>query len=130
MTLVLHWTSPGPSEYAPSGPHLDLLTLVTTWASSGHVSTAWPEGWPHLDLVSGVATCTSPIPGEFVAHLDLIAVDSFLASPGTGDSDPNWASPRYGDSGPHLWTIMTWILCSTPKPHLDMMTLNLLWASP
>ena len=63
-------------------------------------------------------------------HLDLIAVDSFLASPGTCDSAPNWASPRSGDSGPHLWTIMTWILCSTPEPHLDMMILDALWASP
>ena len=65
----------------------------------------------------------SPSPGDFVPHLDLIAVDSFLASPGTGNSDPNWASPRSGDSGPHLWTIITWILCSTPETHLDMMTL-------
>ena len=84
----------------------------------------------------------SPIPGEFVAHLDLIAVDSFLASPGSGNSDPNWASPRSGDSGPHLWTIMTWILCSTPEPHpylvtqvsrgpnLDMVNLILTSSSP
>ena len=72
----------------------------------------------------------SPRLGYFDPHLDLIAVDSFLASLGTGDSEPNWASPRSGDSGPHLWTIMTWILCSTPEPHLDMMTLEPLWASP
>ena len=64
-----------------------------------------------------------PSPVDFLPHLDLIAVDTFLASPGTGDSDPNWASPRSGDSGPHLWNIMTCILCSTPEPHLDMMTL-------
>ena len=44
----------------------------------------------------------SSSPGDFVPHLDLIAMDSFLASAGTGDSDPNWASPRSGDSGPHL----------------------------
>ena len=71
----------------------------------------------------------SPCPGDFVPHLDLIAVDSFLASPGTGDSDPNWAPPRSGDSGPHLWTIMTWILCSTPEPQLDKITLLHSWAS-
>ena len=65
-----------------------------------------------------------PSPGEFVAHLDLIDVDSFLASPGIFDSDPNWASARSGDSGPHLRTILIWILGSTPEPHLDMMTLN------
>ena len=57
-------------------------------------------------------------PGDFVPHLELIAVDSFLASPGTGDS------------GPHLGIIGTWLLCSTPEPHLDMMTLEPLWASP
>ena len=76
-----------------------------------------------------VPNWASPSPGEFAAHLDLIAVDSFLASPGTGDSDPKWASHRYGDSGPHLWTIMTWILCSKPQPHLDMMTMDPLWVS-
>ena len=38
VTLVLNWASPGPSEYAPSGPHLDLVTLV----SNGH----------HRDMVS------------------------------------------------------------------------------
>ena len=27
MTLVLNWASPGPSEYAPSGPHFDFLNL-------------------------------------------------------------------------------------------------------
>ena len=72
----------------------------------------------------------SPSLGDFVPNLDLIAVDSFLASPGIADSDPNWTSPRSGDSGPHLWTNTTWILCSTPEPHLDMMTLDPLWASP
>ena len=51
VTLVLNWASPGPSEYAPSGPHVDLVTLVPTRVSSGHGSTAWPAGWPHLDLV-------------------------------------------------------------------------------
>ena len=62
-------------------------------------------------------------PGDFVPHLDLIAVDSFLASPGTGDSDPNWASPRSGDSGPHLGIIGTWLLCSTPEPQVDLLTM-------
>ena len=71
----------------------------------------------------------SPSPGDFVPHLDLIAVDTFLASLGTGDSDPNWSPPRSGDSGPHLWTIMTWILFTTAETDLDMMTLDPLWAS-
>ena len=97
-------------------PHPELVTLVTIWEN--------------LDLVNLVPILASPSPGDFVPHLDLIAVDTFLASPGTGDSDPNWVSPRSGDTGPHLWTIMTWILCSTREPHLDMMTLDPLGASP
>ena len=76
-----------------------------------------------------VAIWASPSPGDFVPLLDLIAVDSFWASPGTGDSDPNWASTKSGDSGPHLRTIMTWILFTTPETHFDMMTLDPLWAS-
>ena len=83
-----------------------------------------------MDLVNLVPIWASPSPDVFVPHLDLIAVDSFIASPGTVDSDPNWASPRSVDSGPHLWTIMTWILCSRPETHLDMRTLDPLWASP
>ena len=70
-----------------------------------------------------------PSPVDFIPHLDLIAVDTFLASPGTGDSDPNWVSPRSGDSDPHLWTIITWILCSTPETQLHMVTLDPLWVS-
>ena len=110
------WASLGPGE---SGPY---LVLTQTWYSSHHIGLS--------DLVNLVPIWASPSPGDFVPHLDLIAVDSFLASPGTGDSDRNWASPRSGDSGPHLWSIMTWRLCSTPEPHLDMMTLEPLWASP
>ena len=90
----------------------------------------WSLPSPHPELVNLVTTWASSSPGDFVPDLDLIAVDTFLASPGTGVSDPNWASSRFGDSVPHLWTIMTWILCSTPEPHLDMMTLDPLWASP
>ena len=90
----------------------------------------WSLPRPHPELVNLVTTWASSSPGDFVPHLDLIAVDTFLDTTGTVDSDPNWASPRSGDSGPHLWTIMTWILCSSPEPHLDMMTLDPLWASP
>ena len=68
----------------------------------------------HLDLVNLVPIWASPTPGDFVPHLDLIAVESFLASPGTGVSDPicaspdlvnlvlTWASLVPGDSVPHL----------------------------
>ena len=87
MTLVLIWASHGPSEFAPSGPHLDLVTLVPTWASSGHGSTAWPLGWPHLDLVIGGATWVSPIPG---------------------DTGPTWASLGLVESGPHLGLTQSW----------------------
>ena len=101
MTLVLNWASPGPIEYAPSGPLLDLVTLVPTWASSGHGSTAWPAGWPHLDLVSLVPTWSSSGHGssEWPAgwlQLDLV---SGLAT---------WASPMPGDTGPHVGLTWTW----------------------
>ena len=110
------WASLGPGE---SGPYLVLTRNWYVWSPPGY----------HLDLVNLIPIWASTSPRDFVPHLDLIAVDSFLASPGTGDSDPNWASPRSGDSGPHLWIIMTWILWSTPEPYLDMMTLEPFWAS-
>ena len=81
--------------------------------------TLFPTG-TDLILVTLVLTLASSVPGDS---------GSTWASPVTGDSDPNWASPRSGDSGPHLWTIMTWIHGSTREPHLDMMTLDPLWAS-
>ena len=61
-----------------------------------------------MDLVNLVPIWASPCPGDFVPRLDLIAVDSFLTSPETGDSDPICASHRPGDSGPHLGIIGTW----------------------
>ena len=64
----------------------------------------------------------SPTPGDLVPHLDLIALGSFLVTPGTCDSDPIWTSTISGDIGPNLGIIGTWLLCSTPEPHLDMMT--------
>ena len=57
----------------------------------------------------------SPSLGDFVPNLDLIAVDSFLASPGTGDSDPICASPIPGDSRPYLGIIGTWFHCMASK---------------
>ena len=71
-----------------------------------------------MDLVNLVPIWASPSPRDFVPHLDLIAVDSFLASPGPGDSDPiachqylvtlvlTWASLVLGDSVPRL--SLTW----------------------
>ena len=59
----------------------------------------------------------SPSPVDFLPHLDLIAVDSFLASPGTGDSDPNLNSTN----------LVTLVLNG---PHLDlvnMLHLGLIW---
>ena len=103
MTLVLNWSSLGPSEYAPSGPHLDLVTLVPNWASSGHGSTAWPSGWPHLDLVTLV------IPGHyrdvvtlFPSGTDLIVVTLVLtlASSVPFDSGCTWTAAVSGDSDP------------------------------
>ena len=119
MTQVLIWASwdlvsqfhigasPGPSEYAPSGPHLDLVTLFPTWTSSGHGSTAWPLGWPHLDLVTLVPTWASSghISSAWPAgwpHLDLVSVLATWASIIPGDKGPTWASLGPGESGPYL----------------------------
>ena len=85
----------GPGE---SGPYLVLSETRGLWSPPG----------PHLDLVNLVPIWASPSPGDFVPPLDLIAVDNFLAPPGTGDDESNWASPRSGDSGPHLGIIGTW----------------------
>ena len=95
MTLVTPSASLGRGE---SGPYLVL----------SHTRGLWIPPGPHLDLVNLVPTWATPSPGDFVPPLDLIAVDFFLASPGTGDSDPIWASPRPGDSGPHLGILGTW----------------------
>ena len=86
---LLIWSLPGPLP--------DPGTLVSTSASLGP-----GESGPHLGLTR---------PGDFVTHVDLIAVDSFLASPGTGDSDPICASTIPGDSGPYLGIIGTWFHC-------------------
>ena len=43
-----------------------------------------------MDLVNLVPIWASPSPGDFVPHLDLIAVDSFLTSPESGDSGPQF----------------------------------------
>ena len=77
MTLVLNWASPGPSEYAPNAPHLDLLTLVLP----GH----------HRDMVTLFPTGT-----------DLILVTLVLTfgSSLPGDSGSNWASPVSVESDP------------------------------
>ena len=71
-----------------------------------------------MNLVNLVPIWSSSSPGDFVHHLDLIAVDTFLASPGTGNSNLSahhpdlvtlvhtWASLVPGDSVPHL--SLTW----------------------
>ena len=81
---IVTWGSPIPGD---SGPHvglLDLVILVLTWSSPNLGS--WSSPGPHLDKVNLVPIWASPSPVYFVPHLDLIAVDSFFASPGTGDS--------------------------------------------
>ena len=88
----------GPLEPGESGPYLVLSQTQGLYSTPG----------PHLDLVNLVPTWATPSAGDFVPHLDLIAVDFFLASPGSGDSDPIWASPIPGDSGRHLGILGTW----------------------
>ena len=63
------------------------------------------------------------------AHLILVTVVFFYASPGPSDSVPHLGLHGPSDSGPDPGIIRTWILCSTPEPHLNMLTLDPLWAS-
>ena len=95
VTLVLNWASPGPSEYAPSGPHLDMVILIPTSALPGYGSTAWPAGVPHLDLITLDPTWASSGHGSSAwpagrPHLDLVS------------GVPSWVLPMPGDTGPHV----------------------------
>ena len=49
----------------------------------------------------------------------LLTVVLFYASPGPGDSVPHLGLHGPSDSGPHSAIIGTWILYSTPGPHLN-----------
>ena len=53
------------------------------------------------------------------AHLILLTVVLFYASAGPSDSVPHLGLHGPSDSGPHPGVIGTWILYSTPGPHLD-----------
>ena len=75
MTLVLNWASPGPSEYDPSGPHSDLVTLVLPGHQRGMV-TLFPTG---TDLILVTLVLIWPL---------LYQVTLAQHGPLTGDSDP------------------------------------------
>ena len=63
------------------------------------------------------------------AHLILVTVVLFYASPGHSDSVPHLGLHGPSDSGPHPGIIGTWILYSTPGPHFDQGPLVPFWAS-
>ena len=91
--------SPGPGN---SGPYLGII---------GHGSTTWPAGWPHLELVSGIATWGSPTPGDSGPHvglLDLVILVLTWSSPNLGSLVITWASPGQGESCPHLGLTQSW----------------------
>ena len=101
MSGVATWDSPITGD---SGPHvglLDRVNLAFLVLSQNHGLRS-PPG-PHLDLVNLVPIWASPSPGDFVPHLDLIAVDSRVP----GNSGPHLASSGPSDSGPYLG--FTWI---------------------
>ena len=84
-TRVTICASPGPGDF---GPHLDLVTVVPTWAS--------PESY--WDLVTLVLSLASPGSGNWSPpgpHLDLVSLV------------PNEASSGHDFSVPHLGH--TWI---------------------
>ena len=65
MTLDPLWASPLPGDSghplgfieSPLGPHVNRVT--------------WPAGWPHMDLVRGVVTWASHMPGDTGPHVGL-----------------------------------------------------------
>ena len=63
------------------------------------------------------------------AHLILLTVVLFYASPGPSDSVPHLGLHGPSGSGPHPGIIGTWILYSTPEPHFDQGPLVPFWAS-
>ena len=90
---------------------MELVSLVSTWASFGYVSTAWHAGWPHLDLVSVLATWASPMPadsGPHVGLLDLVNLVLTWSFPRTGTLVTTCASPEPGESGTPLGLNKIW----------------------
>ena len=63
------------------------------------------------------------------AHLILLTVVFFYASPGPSDSVRHLGLHGPSDSGPHPGIIGTWILYATPGPHFDQGPLVPFWAS-
>ena len=57
------------------------------------------------------------------AHLILVTVFLFYASPGPSDPVPHLGLHGPSDSGPHPGIIGTWILYSTPGPQVDVLTM-------
>ena len=93
-------------------PQFDLMNLVLTWGSHGPGT--------QLDRVALVPTG---------AHLILVIVVLFYASPGPSDSVPHLGLHGPSDSGPHPGIIGTWILYATPGPTFDQGPLVPYWAS-
>ena len=93
-------------------PQYDLMIQVLTGASHGPGT--------QLDRVALVPTG---------AHLILLNVVLFYASPRPGDSVPHLGLHGPINSDPHPGIIGTWILYSTPGPHSDQGPLVPFWAS-
>ena len=74
--------------------------------------------WPHLDLVSGVATWASPIPGDSGPHVGLLDLVNLVLI---------WSYPRPGDSGNHLVLTWSWCIWSPSGPHPVLVTLFPTW---
>ena len=62
------------------------------------------------------------------AHLLLLTVVLFYASPGPSDSVPHLGLHGPSDSGPPPGIIGTWILYYIPGPHFDQRPLVPFWA--
>ena len=64
-----------------------------------------------MDLVSGVATWASPIPGDSGPHVDLLDLVNMVFTWSFPDPETlvtTWDSPGAGDTGPQLILNRTW----------------------
>ena len=63
------------------------------------------------------------------AHLILVSVVLYYASPAPSDSVPHLGLHGPSDSGPHPGIIWSWILYSTSETHTEQGPLFPFWAS-
>ena len=117
-------------------PQFDLMNLVLTWASHGPGTqldrVALVPSGAHLILVTVVLFYASPGPSDSVPHLGLHGPSDYGPSRHHWDLDTvfhTWASLSPGTSGRILGLKLNWLLWSPSGPHPYLVTLDTPWAS-